>query len=129
MDKLKKLHTLNLSGNIIERIERLDKLTRLRELNLSYNRIGKLEGLETLSSLQHLNVTGNQIETVPPWLPKKLKMLRSFRVAKNEIQSVINCLAFMNEFNMKELEIFFVLTASRAEQAAASSRLDSAHNR
>ena len=85
LEKLKKVTSLNLSGNIIERIERLEKLTRLRELNLSYNNISKIENLEALTGLQHLNLTGNQIEFIPIWLAKKLKLLRNFRIAKNEI--------------------------------------------
>ena len=88
LEKLKKVTSLNLSGNIIERIERLEKLTRLRELNLSYNNISKIENLEALTGLQHLNLTGNQIEFIPVWLAKKLKLLRSFRIAKNEIDNV-----------------------------------------
>ena len=94
LEKLKKLTTLNLSCNIIEKIEKLDKLIRLRDLNLSYNRISRIENLELLTNLQHLNLTGNQIETIPIWLPKKLKMLRSLRLAKNEIQSVSLLLQF-----------------------------------
>ena len=73
---------------MIEKIEKLDKLTRLRDLNLSYNNLSSLDGLEALSALQVLNVTGNSIEHIPVWLGKKLKALRTVKLAKNQIQSV-----------------------------------------
>ena len=88
LDRLKKLHTLNLSGNMIEKMEKLEKLARLRELNLSYNCITKIEGIECLLLLQVLNLTGNQIEHLPAFLGKKLKSLRTLKVAKNQLQSL-----------------------------------------
>lgn len=88
LEKLKKLYTLNLSCNIIEKLEKLDKLTRLRDLNLSYNNISKLENLETLTNLHVLNVTGNQIENIPIWVGKKLKALKVFKIAKNQLRTV-----------------------------------------
>ena len=88
LEKLKRLHTLNLSFNIVEKIEKLDKLVRLRDLNLSYNKLSRIENLETLTQLQHLNLSGNLIEHVPAWLGKKLKALRVLKLAKNQLQSV-----------------------------------------
>ncbi|CAL1547619.1 unnamed protein product [Lymnaea stagnalis] len=88
LDKLRKLQTLVLSYNIIEKMERMDKLLRLRDLNLSNNMIVKIEGIENLISLQSLNVNDNQIEHIPQWLPKKLKALRKFRIARNKLASL-----------------------------------------
>ena len=88
LDKLRKLHVLNLSHNMIERMEKLDKLLRLRELNLSHNCLIRIEGIENLTGLQVLNVSGNNIEHVPVWLPKKLQALRTFRIADNRLASV-----------------------------------------
>jgi len=88
LERLRHLEVLNLSKNDIERIEKLDKLICLRELNLSFNCIAKIERLEYLTSLQVLNLSGNKIETIPPWLAKKLKALRLFKIARNHIQSV-----------------------------------------
>lgn len=85
---MKRLQTLNLSCNVIEKIEKLERLTKLQELNLSFNCITRLEGLESLVNLQMLNVSGNLIEHVPIWLSKKLRALRVFRIAKNRITSV-----------------------------------------
>ncbi|KAK2177182.1 hypothetical protein NP493_614g00022 [Ridgeia piscesae] len=88
LECLKKLQTLSLSCNMIEKIEKLEKLTQLRELNVSFNSLTKIENLQTLTSLQTLNLSGNQIEHIPNWLPKKLKALRTLRIAKNNIQSL-----------------------------------------
>ncbi|KAI0228191.1 Centriolin [Lamellibrachia satsuma] len=88
LESLKKLQTLNLSCNMIEKIEKLEKLTQLRELNVSFNSLTKIESLQTLTNIQMLNLNGNQIEHIPNWLPKKLKALRTFRIAKNNIQSL-----------------------------------------
>ena len=88
-----------MSHNAIERIEKLDKLTRLRELNLAFNCLTKIENLESLAVLQVLNLSGNQIETIPPWFPKKLKALRVFKIDKNQLESVGSlcfCIYFIN---------------------------------
>ena len=107
LESMKKLQTLNLSCNMIEKIEKLEKLTQLRELNVSFNSLTKIENLQTLTNIQMLNLNGNQIEHIPNWLPKKLKALRTFRIAKNNIQSVsrdfvaseyYNDLSFMGKF-------------------------------
>ncbi|XP_070532103.1 centriolin-like isoform X2 [Ptychodera flava] len=85
LDGLKRLQVLSLSCNIIEKIEKLDKLTKLKELNLSFNCITRLDGLEPLIHLQVLNLTGNRIEHIPVWFGKKLKELRTLRIAKNKL--------------------------------------------
>ncbi|XP_036367726.1 centriolin-like [Octopus sinensis] len=88
LDSLKNLQTMNLSGNLIEKIEKLDKLSHLLEINLSFNFIQKIEGLDSLCRLQVLNLTGNQIEHIPQSLGKKLKTLRVFKIAKNNLSSL-----------------------------------------
>ena len=47
-----------------------------------------LTGLEKLVNLVSLNLEGNQVETIPGWLPKKLKALRNLRLASNNVISV-----------------------------------------
>ena len=47
-----------------------------------------LTGLEKLVNLVSLNLEGNQVETIPGWLPKKLKPLRNLRLASNNVISV-----------------------------------------
>ncbi|CAH1781518.1 unnamed protein product [Owenia fusiformis] len=42
---------------------------------------------DTEDTIQVLNLTGNQIEHIPVWLAKRLKSLRIFRCAKNNIGS------------------------------------------
>ncbi|KAF6026022.1 CNTRL [Bugula neritina] len=88
LDKLKRLHTLNLAHNSIERLERLESLQKLKDLDVSHNHITKIEGLEKLSNLITLNLEGNQIETIPLWIAKKLKSLRNLRLASNSIESL-----------------------------------------
>ncbi|XP_071115643.1 centriolin-like [Haliotis cracherodii] len=88
LERLKKLHTLNLSNNMIEKMEKLDKLLRLRDLNLSHNSIVKIEGIENLVFLQTLNLSWNQIEHIPPWIGKKLKALRNFNLGHNQLASL-----------------------------------------
>lgn len=69
-------------------MERLDKLLRLQDLNLSHNMIIKIEGIENLSLLQTLNLNDNKIEHIPKWFSKKLKALRVFKIARNKLTSV-----------------------------------------
>jgi len=53
LDHLVNLEWLDLSFNLIEKIENLDNLTKLTDLILFSNRITKIEGLD---NLQELNV-------------------------------------------------------------------------
>ncbi|ELW64672.1 Centriolin [Tupaia chinensis] len=66
----------------------MDKLLKLHELNLSYNKISKIEGLENMCNLQKLNLAGNEIEHIPVWLGKKLKSLRVLNLKGNKISSL-----------------------------------------
>ena len=79
---------LNLSCNMIEKIEKMEKLYKLKELNLAYNNISKIEGLETMTSLQVLNLTGNLIQHIPVWMGRKLRALRTLHIGKNNMESV-----------------------------------------
>uniref|UniRef100_H2YWP8 Centriolin n=1 Tax=Ciona savignyi TaxID=51511 RepID=H2YWP8_CIOSA len=88
LEGLKNLSVLNLAGNVIQRIEKVNHLTRLRHLNLAHNQLSKIEGIESLVHLQILNVEGNSIEKIPSWLPKKLRALRTLRLAENRITSL-----------------------------------------
>lgn len=44
LEKLRRLHTLNLAHNSIEKLERLDTLLKLKDLDVSHNEIYKIEG-------------------------------------------------------------------------------------
>ena len=48
LEKLKRLHTLNLAHNSIERLERLDTLLKLKDLDVSHNQLYKIEGIVVL---------------------------------------------------------------------------------
>ncbi|XP_058231272.1 centriolin isoform X2 [Hemibagrus wyckioides] len=88
LDNCERLHILNLSNNIIEKLEKMERLHQLRELHLSNNRIRKIEGLEQMANLQILNLSNNSIEHVPLWLGKKLRSLQKLNLQKNKIFSL-----------------------------------------
>ena len=52
---------LDLSFNLIEKIEGLDKLSVLEDLSLFSNRISKLENLDYLTNLNVLSVGNNEL--------------------------------------------------------------------
>lgn len=55
------LEWLDLSFNLLERIEGLDKLTKLTDLSLFSNTIATVSGLECLSKLNVLSLGSNKI--------------------------------------------------------------------
>ena len=59
---------VNLSCNVIERMEEFDQLKFLRKLDLSSNKIRVINGLKGLTNLLSLNLSGNKITTVEPLL-------------------------------------------------------------
>ena len=69
-------------------MERLDKLVNIQILDLSDNLIKKIEGIENLQQLTVLNLEDNQIESLPAFIGKKLKCLRTFKIARNQLHSV-----------------------------------------
>lgn len=88
LDDLTRLQVFHLGFNQIEKMENMDHLTKLRELDLRCNHISKIEGIETLVHLQTLDLSSNLIETIPAWMGKKLKALRSLNLAANLLYSV-----------------------------------------
>ncbi|XP_066528909.1 podocan [Hoplias malabaricus] len=100
---LKRLHTLHMYNNLLERVPRgmprraktlmllhnliseigrddLINLHTLTELNLSYNRLtsGRLhrEAFRKLRVLESLDLSGNRLQMLPLGLPKSLQLLR-----------------------------------------------------
>ncbi|XP_066436397.1 centriolin isoform X2 [Eleutherodactylus coqui] len=88
LEKCERLEVLNLSYNLIEKVEKLGRQTRLRELNLAHNRISKIEALEHMQGLQRLNLSANKIEHIPAWMGKKMKALRTLNLKQNVISSL-----------------------------------------
>eukprot|EP00756_Hemistasia_phaeocysticola_P023610 Hpha_TRINITY_DN15903_c2_g1::TRINITY_DN15903_c2_g1_i1::g.73534::m.73534 len=109
LDKLKKLHTLDLSGNAVSRVKGLNDMPllqslilrdnqltsfdgcaegceELRVLDLSSNKIGELEGLSEIP-IRKLLASGNCIRNIPgtKGLPASLTELELFR---NNIQDI-----------------------------------------
>ena len=60
------LTDVNLSANVIERIEDLANLKLLRKLDLSCNKIRVISSLRGLNSLTILNLSGNKIASMQP---------------------------------------------------------------
>lgn len=58
------LHTLNVHGNRIARIEGLGHLRNLQHLDLSSNQIRRIEGLSSLANLRTLSLSCNLITKV-----------------------------------------------------------------
>ncbi|XP_076846223.1 podocan [Brachyhypopomus gauderio] len=100
---LKRLHTLHMYNNLLERVPRglprraktlmllhnliseigrddLVALYTLTELNLSYNRLSSTklhrEAFRKLRLLEELDLSGNRLQTLPQGLPKSLRVLR-----------------------------------------------------
>ncbi|KAL7859037.1 hypothetical protein SRHO_G00141840 [Serrasalmus rhombeus] len=109
---LKRLHTLHMYNNLLERVPRglprraktlmllhniiseigrddLITLHTLTELNLSYNRLtsAKLhrEAFRKLRVLEALDLSGNQLQALPKGLPKSLQVLK---VKGNQIEEL-----------------------------------------
>ena len=85
---MKNLQILSIAHNSIEKMEKLDKLLNLQILDLSDNLLKKIEGIENLQQLTVLNVEDNLIENIPGFVGKKLKCLRTFKIARNQLTSV-----------------------------------------
>lgn len=60
------LTEVNLSANVIERIEDVAGLKLLQRLDLSCNRIRVIHNLKDLPNLLHLNLAGNKITSIKP---------------------------------------------------------------
>ena len=63
VDHAVNLTELNLSNNLIEKIEGVHTLTRLKKLHLTANKIRRLENLHGLESLEHLLLQGNLVSS------------------------------------------------------------------
>eukprot|EP00795_Rhopilema_esculentum_P010644 gene10644-19386_t len=88
LDPLANLQILSIAHNMIEKMERMDKLMNLQILDLSDNLLRKIEGIENLHQLTILNLEDNQIENIPVFIGKKLKCLRTFKIARNQLKSL-----------------------------------------
>ena len=69
------LKWLDLSFNLIEKIEGLDQLTKLTDLSLFSNQIKELSGLENLHELNVLSVGSNLI----PHYDKPIQYLKELK--------------------------------------------------
>ncbi|CAB4013959.1 centriolin isoform X1, partial [Paramuricea clavata] len=87
LEKLKRLQTLNLSNNMIEKMQKLETVTELRELNLSRNCIKVIECLDNMAKLEVLNLSGNQITSIPRPTMKKIRNLKVLKLSHNKLES------------------------------------------
>lgn len=79
------LNKLELSNNIIRRIEGLESLLNLTVLDLSFNHIDSIGGLNNLVNLYHLNLTYNKISGLGNM--DNLKKLGTLLLRNNRIKS------------------------------------------
>lgn len=88
---MKNLVKLNLSNNVIEKIQGLESLVNLQELNVSFNHITKMENLGTLVKLQTLLLFSNKIKVIEGI--DKSENLSILSIGKNEIgdREHVNC--------------------------------------
>ncbi len=77
------IHTLNLSGNDLRRIEPLASLTRLEALFLSGNSIRNISCLAPLAALRELDLSFNEIEDIS--VLKELEALQYVNLLGNPI--------------------------------------------
>jgi Leucine-rich repeat (LRR) protein len=79
------LTVLDISRNLITKIQNLAKLSRLIAVDLSGNRISVLENLEALHSLQFLFLSGNRIHSIflTDPLPSLIHLNMSFNFIQN----------------------------------------------
>lgn len=80
------LHTLNLSGNRIRKIEPLASLTRLESLFLSGNAIRNIGCLAALTDLRELDLSFNEIEEIS--VLKRLDSLHYVNLLGNPITDI-----------------------------------------
>ena len=73
---------LDLSFNLIEKIEGLDNLVLLEDLSLFSNHIKKLEGLDKLENLNVLSVGANVLNNLEDSLQYLFKLRNNLEVLK-----------------------------------------------
>lgn len=96
------LWTLDLSFNLINKIENLDKLTFLNKLDLSKNKISEIQWLDNLNRLQDLHIWYNKVISAS-WLEKNTNLV-SLKLQHN----LINDLSWLkNLTNLEELKLEF----------------------
>ena len=95
---------LNLSYNVIVKMEGLSRLHHLVELNLAENAIRNIENIESLHALERLNLSGNQIQRIPESI-SSLQRLTHLRIARNELD-IVQDLQHLNKcLNLAKLSI------------------------
>ena len=115
MELLVNLEWLDLSFNLIEKIEGLEKLTKLTDLSLFSNNISKLQGLETLKQLNVLSVGSNKItdylEAVQYLYKLQFPKLQVLKMVDNpfyktkEVEFKIYALAFLRKLKYLDYEL------------------------
>ena len=90
LDSLKELRELNLAFNRLEGIDNLHKLPQLRVVVLNHNKIKRLESLKGCRKLEVISVIGNLLEDINVYGGgvEPLLELRELNAARNKIQLI-----------------------------------------
>ncbi|KAJ6109516.1 NACHT domain-containing protein [Penicillium sp. IBT 16267x] len=85
-DSFMKLRYLNVESNKIRQIEGLTHMTQLTDLYLSRNKISRIQNLDTLGHLRHLDLSGNRIRSLESL--DNLHLLQELYLDKNKITEI-----------------------------------------
>ena len=83
----KNLQKLDLSYNLLQKIEHLENVPNLKDLNMSGNKIKKIENLNKMIGLQSLYLDSNQIEKIENL--KGLRKLQRISIKNNKVKDIL----------------------------------------
>ncbi|KAL4486162.1 hypothetical protein ABPG72_012215 [Tetrahymena utriculariae] len=95
---------IDLSGNMLQKIQNLNNFKSLVYLNLSYNRIQIIENIEMLVNLQYLNLSNNNIKEIPLIIERNAQ-LQHLLLSSNNISSINSIVNLQKLLNLKELNL------------------------
>jgi hypothetical protein len=141
------LRTLDLSGNLLQRIEGLSLLKNISRLNLARNNIKVVDGLDALTLLQELDLSGNYITHIPKKIGmngalqkldmsgnnlsvlrevehlKKLSNLRNVSLSTNPLAKLPHFKHYVT-FHLRTLSVLDFAQITAQDRAAACERFD-----
>ncbi|KAL4508663.1 hypothetical protein ABPG73_006049 [Tetrahymena malaccensis] len=98
------IEKIDLSGNMLQKIQNLNSFKSLVYLNLSYNRIQVIENIEMLVNLQYLNLSNNNIKEIPSSIERNAQ-IQHLLLSSNNISSINSIVSLQKLLNLKELNL------------------------